>query len=292
MNLNEIDFGELVQDIKKYNSQFGLGNILGSIIDREITGGEKEGLDLEIESQLSWGNIELKFKDELTDTGLSLETIDGNATIYIGDDKFPSSQMRINIKNGKAFVQYLNSLSQETLTDNQRYGLEEVAESITFQLSHEYKLDDPEDERVLNIFGHLEPVINSYRKLGLSESTKQLSEYLDFARKGYLLDYLIVQREGLFAEIGGKNFGPSEWHTDANPEHYQKMWDKALDMLDRVRKNTRATELSDKLRTHLKKSAEYAQQDIKENPAIVNYVPEPQRQVFKETLMQVVLYLS
>jgi len=292
MDTSENDLGELIQAIEIYNRQFGVENLGELLAEKVETGKTKEVAYIEIGTQISWGNIELRYKDLLAATGLSLEAIDANATVFTGGDQIPSTQMRINIANGKAFVQYLDSLTQETITDTQKYGLQEVAKSITLQLSKEYSLDDPEDERVLDLFGQLEPVINSYGKLGLGKSTEKLSEYLDFARKGFLLEYIKIQREDLFAEVGGHNFGPSEWHTDMSPEHYQERWEQALNTLDGVSQNPRAEELAQKLKTHLKQSAEYAQQDIVNNPAFTEYYSKPQRQALKETLKYVVQHLS
>jgi len=292
MNTNEIDLGGLVQAIEDYNSQFGISSLMASTLGRALAGETKDRLDSEIASQISWGDMERKFRDILAATGLSLEAVGGGATLFTSGDQIPSSQMRINLKNGRTFVQYLCSLSQETLTPGQRYGLEKVADSFTLQLSREYQISDPNDERVLGLFGQLEQVIVGYQKLGLGKSTEKLSEYLKFARKGYLLEYITIERAGLFAEVGGENFGPSRWHTDMSPEHYRSRWDQALDIFDKVSQNPRAAEVAQRLRTHLILSAEYAQQDIEKNPRIIEYVPEPQRQAFKETLKYVVQRLS
>ncbi len=283
MLIDTIDLGELVQAIEQYNSQFGLGSLMASILNSSLRGETKEGLDFEIGSQISWGDIERRFKDVIKATGISLEAVGGYATIFTGEDQIPSSQMRINLADSRVFVKYLNTLSRETLTPSQRYGLEKVADNFTLQLSKEYRLNDPSDNRVLNLFSQLEQVISSYQKLGLGNSTERLSEYLEFARKGCLLDYITIQRQDLFAEIGGNNFGPSRWHIDMSPEYYQSRWSGALDTLDRVSQNPRAAELAQRLRVYLKQSAEYAQRDLMDNPRLA-YIPDVNKQAFKETL--------
>jgi len=174
------------------------------------------------------------------------------------------------------------------LTSGQIHGLSEVAKNLICQLAGEYKLEDLADERILNLFSCLSQMIVLYRELGLGDSVKSLAKYLEISRAGYLREYLAVERVGLFAEIDGQNFGPSTWQRDETPEGYRARWNRAINVLNLVSQNPQADRLAQKLRTHLRESAEYARKDLER----ITYFSEDRKGAFRAVIEEFLQVLA
>jgi len=269
MDTNQIDLVTLIRDIEQYDAQFGIGALIKSVVSGTLPD-EPGVMDFVIGSQISMGDLGRKYEDVLKATGLSLEAVESSYVIP-NEENTSAPRMQINLADGSTFVQYLDSLSKETITPDQKKALEAVANSFTRQLAQKYKLNDPTDERVIDLFGQLEQVIEGYEKLGLSPSTEVLSEYLKIARDGYLIEHITVERSHLFT--GRDHFGPATWHTDMAPEQYSEKWGNALATLDDVSVNPNAAGLAQKLKAHLKESAEYAIQEINADPTAIKLAP-------------------
>jgi len=282
MEIKDIDLGRLVVALEKYNHQFNGDAIMARLLmSYRGQGEENEELDFEIERQMAWGKIEGDFGEVIKATGLSLEPVAGAMTLFTGSSKIPASEMRLNVADADAFILYLSLLSRP-LTSSQIYGLSGVAKNFTFQLTRQYKLDDLTDERILNLFSCLSRMTARYQELGLGDSVKNLAKYLEISRKGYIREYLIVERLNFFAEVGGQHFGPSKWHTDMSPKHYRERWVQAVNALRMVSRNPRAGEFAKRFQNHLKNCAEYALRDIREgNP---RYETKAHHKFFKRVL--------
>lgn len=211
--------------------------------------------------------------DIMLRTGITLEPVRGFATLYTAEGETPTSEMRINLTDRLQFLHYLQALQPETITDSQVLGLVTVAETLRQQLTGEYKLDDPSDDRMIELLGNLDSIIDSYDRLdpggqrGLRASIERLREYAKIAQAKYLPEFIMVQKADLLAEIGGGNFGPSKWHTDSTPQYYRRRWERTLAVLERVKKNPNASELAARLLEHLVQSARYAHDDLEQKEA-------------------------
>ena len=270
-SLNEIDLSELVDSLDEYNKQFNWGTMATRemIFDEENEGGlAKEDVDAEKTNSLA--ELEQKHREELEKTGLSLEPVKGIATIFTpeGDD-IETSEMRINLVDGKRFVDYISVLDEDSLTEQQIRGLITVADSLTKQLVYQYNLTDPNDERVTELFGSLSQIIDEYHRLdkrsksGLLASVEQLEKYLEVARKKYLKEYLLAEKAGFLEGAEGKYFGPSNWHTDSNPESYRRYWDEAIKKVIEIGKNKNARNFQNEVIGNLKRTLVRVKKDLK-----------------------------
>src|SRR3989338_2587014 len=120
----------------------------------------------------------------------------------------------------------------------------------------------------LSCWGGINAIVQKFQQLdpdgskGLDDdSVRQLVIYAEAAKKRCLKEYLMADRY-LGQEIGGRNFGPSKWHTDASIELYQAKWDEALAILKTIRQNPHAEEIYNQFKTYLKGSANWALENI------------------------------
>ncbi len=269
-NLSNVDLGELARWLDIYNRHFSLGSIAGRHLtkDESEEDGKSQGSDGE--QQISFAEIERRTRELLAKSGLSLERIRSGGFVASSDKEgadFPSV-LRVNIGNGAKFLSYLGSLTGDKLSEEQRQGLIRVAEDLALQLAEQYDLENGEDDRALELFGNASKIISEYKRLdgegatGCVDVVSKLKRYLEVSKKGYLREQLLVEKEGLLAEVGGRNFGPSRWHTDSAEEVYWKHWEVAKDAVSALKKNPKASELLGRVVDNLKASIDYAKRDI------------------------------
>jgi len=157
-------------------------------------------------------------------------------------------------------------MDKDKLSESQIHGLKAVIRSLTIQLKSQYEISDPNDERAIELLGNLNKIIKAYEKIGLSELITDLSKYSEIASKKFLREYLLVERSNLLAEIGGKNFGPSQWHRDSTEQTYrEKYWGSALRIVEIIGKNKNAREFQSQVIEHLKESLKWAKKDLIKN---------------------------
>ena len=174
--------------------------------------------------------------------------------------------MRFKLFDSKKFLNYLGEMDKDKLSESQIHGLKAVIRSLTIQLKSQYEISDPNDERAIELLGNLNKIIKAYEKIGLSELITDLSKYSEIASKKFLREYLLVERSNLLAEIGGKNFGPSQWHRDSTEQTYrEKYWGSALRIVEIIGKNKNAREFQSQVIEHLKESLKWAKKDLIKN---------------------------
>ncbi|MDO8483083.1 MAG: hypothetical protein Q7S86_04685 [bacterium] len=273
VTLSKLNLGELSLWLNTYNRQFSLGALAGRATIGRDDQAESTVLDSSArEQRLSFSEIERRTKDLLTQSGLALEAVKGGGVVLSSNLNAPDypMELRVNLSDGKRFARYLEVLRGNTLEDGQRTGLIDVAGSITTQLKTHYQLENSEDDRLLELFGNASHIIGEYERLetegslGLSDSIKELKRLVDVARKGYLREELLVEQEGLLAEVGGRNFGPSRWHVDTSEALYKDYWSRALATVHSLEKNPKASSLLTRVKENLKASMDYAKRDITE----------------------------
>lgn len=281
-DLSKVDLQSLIDALEEYNRQFGLGALLAGEV---LCAQQEAGATHEDEKKLSVKELSSDYFDTLEATGLRLEPVRGEATMFTQEGEIPTSLMRLNLKDGRKFIAYLRVLEGQALEVTQIRGLAEVAKILTAQLATEYDLNAP-DEHMLELFSAIDDLIKEYGRLdpegmlGLKDSVEQLAEYLAAARVGYLREYLTIQKREFLNEIGGDNFGPSKWHGDSSPESYANRWGEAIEIMKNMRKNPKAVDFSNQVVEHLKKSIAYAEEDLE----LREYISTEKRAQMKNTL--------
>lgn len=286
-SLGEINLIGLVVSLDNYNEQFEPGAMIAEAIM-----GPKEGETRSIEKRREdeVQNILKRHREDLGRAGLSLEPVKSGITLIPSgvesmEDVKHHTEMRINLADGKKFVNYLDALKEAPLGEGQAKALEAIAQNLTIQLSTQYQLENPDDERMIQLFGSLDQIIERYHELdkngeaGISESVAKLSKYLEIARGKYLKEYLWAQNSGLLNEVGEKDkyFGPSKWHTDANEEQYRdRYWGRAVKTVKAMGKNPNARIFQLEVIDRLEESLRYAKSDLMQDPTYAD-----QADVFK-----------
>jgi hypothetical protein len=236
VKLRRVDLNPLVAMLEKYNRQFSPGALLAEQILSGMRFEEEEEREERPARQqinkLSSQEIKSSFWEVLGKTGLDIEPVEGGAAIFSPQGEIPTSRMRINVKEGEKFVQYLHALEGVPTTASQIEGLAAIAKSLTLQLETVYDLSG-RDERMLELFGKLDAIIQGYNHLdpkgniGLRDSVKKLADYLVIARSGYLREYFL-----------------------------------AVKTVQKIQQNQKAAEFCSKMIDNLKRSIEYALQDL------------------------------
>lgn len=264
-SLDEIDLSGLIDSIEEYNKQFNAGTMLANIIISTTEGGggisEEDTQDSKAKALVA---LEQKHREELGRTGLGLEHVKAFLGGNIG-----ASEMRVNLSDGKKFTDYLDALNKSSLTEQQKKGLVAVADSLTKQLIHQYDLSNPDDIRMIELFGNLSKVVEGYQKLnkkgknGVGDSVEQLEKYLEIARGKYLKEYLLAEKSGFLENSIIGVFGPKDWHGDSSPESYKEYWNGAIKKVIEIGKNKNAASLQKEIVTNLKKFLVRAKKDLR-----------------------------
>lgn len=267
-DLADLDISDLEKSLEAYNKQFGFGTLLGEHIVEAVEG-KNEDNEL-YKPKISIQDIEGRHRDLLDKTGISLESIRKGVmfTSAGNNEERQPSEIRINLRDGKKFLTYLNSLNENDLKESQISGLKTVVDNLTKQLVEQYELDNSEDERMLELFGSMDDIIQEYKRLdssgnsGLSESVNDLSEYLSIARKKYLREYFIAKNNHFLDPMDGDGFGPGKWHKDSNEKSYENYWGDVVKKVNLIGVNQNAADLYKQVVDNLKNILINVKKDI------------------------------
>ncbi len=269
--LQKIDLGQLADWIGGYHQKFGAiarqGRTGAFLTEQERHEREeqlmRENRDPEEEeiklAQAVQADI-IRRNEKLTEqVGLSIDFPSGEGAEWALD-------MKLDIGDGKKFTAYLHALRK--VTESQAKGLAKVSEVLVAQVTHGYDLDDPEDERLLELVASLKSVVSEYRRIAdlnpsLETATRQFEEVYTSVREGCLKEYIVAKDAQLFDSIG-KGFGPSTWQRDSSEDVYIKYWSGALDTLAQLTGNPKAKGLYERARHNLLASLEYVEKDMRE----------------------------
>lgn len=267
-HLSTLDLSGLKKEIDEYNSRFSAGVMMADMLKAQVRGDAPPNQDAE-SKKLPLERIKLQYGDLTERTGISLESVRGPMTIYAQDGEKQTSLLRINIADRKKYLTYLRTLEPDTIKDTQAQGITAVSESLTKQLAREYNLENPDDERMLQLLGGLDEITGEYERLDpqgskeIGRSVENLKKYSEAAKEKYLREYLMVERANILLEVGGKNFGPSRRHTDSFNQ-YEGFWRDTIGVLKKIKENPNAKAFFVKVRDHLIASLRYAIDDLEQ----------------------------
>lgn len=274
-NLARLDTSEIVFLLKKYNEQFGMGATVGRMFnslleteDEERQFEERETTSLEdqkVEELMSFEEMNAKAQGILTRTGLEFQPVKASWFVTGSEGTHLGQEMRLDLKNGKQFVSYLETLNPDTITESQSGGLKEIASVLTKQLTESYDLTDAEDERLLELLGNLSKIVDEYKRLDkgqeLTKSVSPLGEYLVLARKGTLREYREAEKLHLNKPFINEGF-ILRWQTDASPKFLQEHWDEVLKALQAISQNSKAGEIYNQAKSTAMAALEAALTDV------------------------------
>lgn len=248
-DISSIDTRQITSLLEDYNKRFSMGATLARAIVSDVSEKDFEEEDFgsgiheqQADELLTSEQLKNELSPILEVTGLELQPINAKWGIAGSGISHEGVEMRLNLKDGKIFASYLQSLSPETLTESQKAGLKDVSRILLQQFKGEYDLENPNDERLIELMGSLSNIISEYKRLNINESfdsIPQLETYLSVARKGYLREYRQAENLLLTKPFSGEGFS-LRWHIDASPVLLNKNWSLVIDTLKFISDNDNA----------------------------------------------------
>lgn len=271
-------FNNIFYAIEKYDEQYSMGAMMADAVIGSMQNKEKPP--------------KIKFKDVLQENeqytqlvGLSIEPVKTeNIKLYgaqnteKGIESFEKSprEIRVNISDHIKFLDSLSVFNKDNITELDAKNLSELANSLEMQIKNQYRLDDPDEDRLLEMFAGLSKMIDKYKeldtekKLNLYDKAEHLEKYLETSRKGYLREFLAIETNNFLPIADGKlgnfkeaGFTVSAWQEDSSVDRYENYyWERALNALDYINKNPNAKEFFQEILNYFKKCADAAEKDI------------------------------
>lgn len=257
------EFNALFEDIKRFNHKFSMGKIMAGFILSLYEGPEEGGLSTRDQEaqELTAAGINLIHRSTLNKVGLEIEPVSGkHARLIAADKQIGAGEMRLNIKDRRCFLGFLQVLDL-TITKDSSLGehLDGLSHILAQQILDHYNLQQPSDE-ALQLLGSLEGIVREFRRLEVRGS-ERLETYLEHSKTGDLREYILVEQEGLLREPG-KYFGPADWQKDIGPEGLKERWGVALKALEMAKKNPNAHKLYHQLDEHLRRCLKIAIENL------------------------------
>ena len=300
-SLDQIDLSDFFAELEEYHAEFNLGALMGSRSINLIEKGRIEKLEEErnnaldrikekYRKDLSRIGLNLEFIDDKNSYQDAKNTGDLEYAEYDDETKYEiwrltNKKVIIHLVGTKRFLNYLDSfeknqslsnkeqpdekqLEKSQISEGQLKGLAVLLRFLINQIAIQHDPSNPNNkENISGLLIDLNQIVKKCEKLKIdkdkaefSESTETLSEYSKFS--GCLKEYLLAKNNHLLDEVGGNNFGPSQWHIDCSKKNYLKKWKKTLETIDQIKENPKARALLEKVIKNLKESLKYAKKDL------------------------------
>lgn len=270
VNIKDID--SFIEDIERYDREHSSSRKMGGFLAAMIMSSMKneegvKNIKKDIENSITVDKLIERNINTLQKIGLDLESPNKNGNIDM-NEQFVTGEVMIHLLDKESYIDYLKSLEPDKISPSQEKLLEMITNKISSQIDREYNLEDSNgDERLLEIFSGLREIVSEYERLGLSKNVSIFKEYLEYLNSGYLKEYILVKKSGIFQEVG-EGFNLSTFQIDSSPEMYKKYWKfRFFNILDKVKQNPEAKDLVEKMIEHAKKSIDFAEKDNKERIA-------------------------
>ncbi len=271
---SEEEFNALLSAMEQYNQQFSLGKMMASFLSDHVhqaigtNVGDAEDIfkTSREHRRISEGSFLDNHANILNTMGLRIEPTEGkNATMFAGGEALGTGEMRLNIGDREKFLCFLRTLSPETGNDQSPFApnLGKLIDVLQKQIEDHYDIDHPSDEAI-NMLASIDSIVTEYKRIGLGKNIDVLHSYLEKIRGGYFREYLLIRRNKIM--VRPDEWGPAIWHKDNSAESLRTAWDKAIDILEKVQKNPRASRLAKELQEHLIMCAHHSIQHLKDNP--------------------------
>ncbi|MDQ5901341.1 MAG: hypothetical protein QG580_56 [Patescibacteria group bacterium] len=260
------DIDSFIEDIERYDREHSSSRKMGGFLAAMIMSSmeDKEGIEnikKDIENSITIDDLIKRNINTLQKIGLDLESPNKEGDIDM-NEQYVTGEVMIHLLDRDSYIDYLKSLEPGKISPSQEKLLEMITNKISSQIDREYNLEDSKgDERLLEIFSGLREIVSEYERLGLSKNVYIFKEYLEYLNSGYLKEYILVKKSGVFEEVGS-GFNLSTFQIDSSPEMYKKYWKfRFFNILDRVKQNPEAKDLVEKMIEYAKKSIEFAEKD-------------------------------
>lgn len=185
---------------------------------------------------------------------------------------FEQLSVFFKIEDIQKYLDYFRSFLPFEIDDGDLHCFERVLLDLRNQLTYDYDLKDPNDNRAISLLGSLGQFLELAEELelgfdaGLYDLIHDFKTYYYIGRERFLYEFLEAERKeiirrkdvkvsclGVEFNIDEDDYPPSHWHRldDVDPEDYEDIWYEALEALETVNQNPRSRKLAEALREKL-----------------------------------------
>jgi len=281
----------VVENVKRYNSQYGIGGLIGRQVVERVGEALKHGEDIERlmgekgrtedeaeletsltdysdkrvpfgeEQEMAKAVLELTHSDLLEDIGLRVSALRPRMVVAVGESVEQAGELKFQLVNGAKFSAFLHEVKLEDVNEELRHALEDIARDLVSEIYEAFKKSG-EDIITAEGLAYAGGIARGLERIGLDgvdvqHTLEKLSSHVD---KGDAREWVAAHNIGLLREIGEaeKGFGPSTWHTDCSGQYLSEHWQKILSTLGEIKNNPRAQELFNDLVNRARQHLDYS----------------------------------
>lgn len=253
--LNSLDVSNLIAQIDEYEQKYGL---LSSTLN---------AYEISEENDFIKGMTE-KSKNLLDVTGLGFVSVETQWMKKTLDGHRSSIEMRLEIKEGRKFLEYLKALDPDSITEEQRQGLVKLDELLSHQLGYVYDVINSENDEMLELLINARAIVEEYKRLSVPV---KLEEYSPYIEKRCLREYLLAKRFDIakpMLEGGGYDL---LWYrglsiSNVTPEILGEKWNEIIKAIKLIKKNDDARKIYEQALDTAKDAAALSLEEISEMP--------------------------
>ena len=272
------NFVKLVGKLEEHNDYYGVGAQLGrglaTRILSSLAGEEVRGIPQEIPNPAR--EAEAIFKEfSRTVQAMGLELVQNRAESDVAQLKqkygmeqpsaraFKTDTLSFEVADSETLVNFFKSITLRDLEgDGVKSAVAFLAKALDEEFLHQYMRQylDPAAVRWTELQDPLVEVASELIRLNLKEAAARVTLHIEQAIDGALVEYLIAEGKNILVDT--ETFNARKWHIDTTAERYRQYWDEAVEAAGRIKENSKAAKIFDRVHRFLKESAEVAEREI------------------------------
>lgn len=268
--LPEADVADLADIIIRYNAEFGWENLVKNSLKGEWIRPEDNTFGEE-DFELAYKRIEYRYNDLLVNLGLKLSLSDEDGYVILNNREGGMKKICVHLFNRKNFINYLGTLSRDSIKPEQVLALHYIMNIMTRQISN-YSLATADNNPFVELMSGASSIISEYKRLSgeLDKAVAPLEKYLSYARAGCIKEYIAAEKVGLH-----KPFDNTEvslfWDIDTKESELKRDWDNIFNALQIIYENEKAKDIYSQAIKTAKDALDFAKQDLTSKAESENY---------------------
>ena len=261
-------FVSVIEGITNHNKEHSIGKMIGRAFAGAIESEDipdkkksKKKVMLSDEQEMYRGLLGVTNEQTLTAVGLSLTPVREKAIMLVSNGTLDSvGELRVQVADGRKLIGFLSRLKPGMIGEDLNDAIGKVAEDLLKEAFETVPSSDKDDS--LELLAYMNGIVLAMEKAGIqSESIVKLKELAQHITAGDVREFILAKQIGLYEEIGGENYGPSKWQSDARKETLEKKWTKVIQVLEMAKKNPNAINLFNDLLKLAQENLDYAMKD-------------------------------
>ena len=183
----------------------------------------------------------------------------------VGDVEQPR-QSTLVVVDGQAFLGFLEKLDGLDLKTSKPLAenIQEGVKMLIREMAANYHPGKENDARWTGVLSNARGLVEQFRRLGFGDDTKRLDVYLANYERNTLGEYLLLEKAKVFEPPEAETYGPGQWHRDAGPEEYRRLWEGVEKAIETCRGDERTAPLVKQALENLIRCTQYVIVDAKE----------------------------